>query len=229
MSLTFIEETHTYIGSSGREIPSVTRAMDHSGLVNFAFVREEILMRRSELGREAHRAVRYYNEAALDMDSVDPQVMPYLQSWMKVVEHTKFVPLLSEFQCEAQLDRMYYGMTLDTSGIFGGDDSILDFKIGKPHWAHGVQLAGYVIGLPHPTLYTPMAKFSTRKRYGVYLKESGEMAKVIPYKDTRDFQTFWACLELTTRKMQQGQKIRKIEETDDGRNDDDAAAGNNLF
>ncbi len=209
----FIEATHTYL-AEGRDVPSCTRCLDHSGLCDFRFVREEILERKSFLGTEVHRVIQYFCEGDLDMDSIAPEAWPYLRSWIKLQEHSAFVPSQIEYQTIAQLDGLTYGMKVDLAGKFMGEDAVLDLKTGKATWYHGVQLAGYAVGLPHSTLTTPMAKFAKRKRYVVEVRADGEMAHVVPYRNMRDLITFRAALEITSRKIAEGKKIIPLERED---------------
>jgi hypothetical protein len=209
--LQFIDATHTYL-SDGREVPGCTRCLDHSGLVDFRFVKDEILERKSQLGREVHRVIQYWCEGDLDESTVAPEAMPYLRSWIKVEQHTKFVPSQIEYQVLAALDGLAYGMKADLAGRFMGEESVLDLKIGKATWWHGVQLAGYAVGLPCGPLTSGIARFAKRKRYVVQLRADGEMAKVVPYREIRDYRTFAAALEITSRKMAEGRKIQPLEE-----------------
>ena len=215
MSLQLLDATHTYL-LYGREIPGCTRCIDHSGLTSFEFVRDEILMRRSVLGKEAHRACQFFAEGTLDETSVDRQVQPYLDSFRRLIEKTRFKPTLLEHECLGQMDGLVYGMRLDFSGILFDAEAIADMKIGLPHWAHGVQLAGYAVGLPHDELATAYARFIRRTRWGIYLQADGSMAKLRQYQNKRDYQTFLAILETSSRKMLEGIKVRKLEEIDDG-------------
>lgn len=211
MALQFIDATHTYL-LDGREIPGCTRCLDHSGLVDFSMVRADILEKKSRLGQEVHRVIQYYCEDDLDMGSVADEALPYLHSWIKVQNHTQFIPTQIEYQTTGCLEGLAYGMRIDLAGVFMGEESILDWKIGKAQWWHGVQLAGYSIGLPHNALTTAMAKFARRKRYVVQLRADGEMAKVVPYRDMRDYRTFASALEITSRKMLEGKQIQPLEE-----------------
>lgn len=211
MDFQFNEAKHTYT-MGDREIPSCTRALDHSGLVDFSMVRQEILERKSRLGTEVHRAVHYFLEGDLDIGSVDDEAMPYLQSFIKLLNHTKFVPELIEYQTIGNLDGLQFGMKLDLAGVFGGFEAILDLKTGQPAAHHGIQLAGYCIGTPHKILITPMAKFAKRRRFGIYLKADGSMPKVVPYTEQRDFRLFASALEIASWKMAQGKKIQPIGE-----------------
>lgn len=225
MKFQFRESTHTYL-ANGRDIPSCTRCLDHAGLVDFRFVREDILEKRSRLGVEVHRAIHYFCEGDLDLTSVAEEVIPYLQSWIKLQEKTRFVADHAERQLIAEMNGLYYGMKVDLAGKFGGEDAVLDLKTGKAQWYHGVQLAGYAIGLPHAELTTPMGKFSRRRRYVIELRADGEMAKAIPYRNQRDFHTFWAALEITNRKLDEGKKLLPLEEAaEDGRDDYQGGSG----
>lgn len=211
MAFTFIPATHTYTVGN-REVPSVTRTLDHSGLVDFSMVRKEILERKSRIGTEVHKAIHYYLENSLDPSSLDDSVLGYLQSFIQLRNHGILVPELIEYQTVGELDGLPFGMKLDLAGIFNGFEAILDLKTGDPQPHHGVQLAGYCIGTPHKILTTPMAKFARRRRFGIYLKADGAMPKVVPYTDQRDFRVFAAALEITHCKMGQGKKIQPIGE-----------------
>jgi hypothetical protein len=133
-------------------------------------------------------------------------------SLKKLCKSTHFKPRLIEHQTEGKLNGLSYGMQCDAEGILFDTEAILDFKIGQPHKAHGVQLAGYAVGLPHPELTTAMAKFMRRKRYGVYLRPDGEIAKLVPYTEKRDLDTFASCLEVLSRKMDWKIKVRRLDE-----------------
>jgi hypothetical protein len=81
-SFQFAEATHIYsVQRRGKtvEIPGVTRILDTSGLVNYRFVRPDILERKSRLGKEIHRVTVLYDKGTLDFDSVDPRV---LRGWI---------------------------------------------------------------------------------------------------------------------------------------------------
>lgn len=207
----FDEATHLYRVNS-RIIPSCTRCLDISGLIDFSFVRQEILMRKSMLGKEAHRACHFFSEGTLDWTSVDPQIERYVVSWAKLFEKTKMRPEKIEYQCVVELEGLLFGMQLDFLGLIFEEEAILELKTSQPHPAHGVQTAGYAIGAPHPELTTPMAKFSRRRRYGAYLQDDGSMAKLKPYSDRRDYKTFVSSLEIASWKMAHGTRVRRLDE-----------------
>jgi hypothetical protein len=206
----FDPASHIY-SMDGKTVPGVTRTLDHSGLVDLKWVREEILERKSALGKEVHRAIHYHLEGDLDPGSVDEAALPYLESFIKLQEQAKLWPTAIEHQCVSYLEGLPFGMQCDIAGKFWGEEAIMDFKTGKAQFWHGVQLAAYAVGLPHATLTTPMAKFAQRKRYVIELQKTSEMAHVVPFRDMRDLRTFGACLEVTSRKMAEGMKLTPLE------------------
>lgn len=197
MSFTFDEATHEYrIGTN--VVPACTHVLAGGGLVPFAMVAREILERKSELGREVHKACRLHNLGILG--SYDQAVKPFLESWILFKSKMKFVPLLSEYQIVAELHGMSYGMQIDCAGNLDGEDTVIEYKIGEVYPHHGVQLAGYASGLPHARWTNPLARFMSRKRVALQLRENGGMPKVARFKEKSDFYVFSSLLYVNTWK-----------------------------
>lgn len=203
-------KTHTYL-TDGRVIPSVTRALDFSGLVDFQHVRRDILEHKTELGQAVHRACQLYDLGTLDAATVDERINPYLRSWIGFRNATGFLPRKIEEQHVGIINGMYCGMRLDREGVFHGQQAVLDLKIGEHQDYHGVQLAGYAALLPMAEVESPFARFIKRARYGVQLLASGEPARMRKYEDPHDYHIFAAALLITTTKLHWGQKLKDIE------------------
>jgi len=207
IEFSFDECTHVYTTPTGL-VPGCTRILSSGGLVSFDFVQKDILERKSELGREVHKACHLYNQGK-DF-TCDAQVEGYLQSWRLWCATMKFTPRLSEHRQIATVNGMLYGMQIDAEGLVAGDDSIIDMKIGQVMSHHGIQLAGYAAGLYHPRLETPMGRFRTRKRIIVQLQENGTLAKIHPFDEKSDFDVFVSALYVTTWKMRHEKEYREI-------------------
>ena len=72
----FDAEKHIYTDGAGRRIASVTQVLALLGMVNYGFVKEEVLERKSQLGVATHAAIQYLSEGVLDWDTVPEEVMP---------------------------------------------------------------------------------------------------------------------------------------------------------
>jgi hypothetical protein len=212
-NFTFDAASHTY-RQAGIVLPGVTRVIDHAGLTNFENVRDDILERRGRLGTIVHRSCHYLDQLDLNWETVAEEAKGYVDSWANLCADLKMPKWRQiEFQCIGEIDGMKFGMQIDREGLIFGEESIIDIKISRAaeRW-HGVQLAGYVIGLPHQYLTTPLARFIGRRRYIAKLHEQGKKAKLIPYEDRRDFDVFRSGLVISHTKLLWGKRICQLEE-----------------
>jgi len=187
IDFSFDEELHRYT-VAGHDVPSCSRILSSGGLVDFRFVGQDILERKSELGREVHKACRlYFQEKNFTCDDA---VRGYLNSCIETCRKLNFTPRLTEHQQIASVNGMQYGMQLDAEGLIQDEETVVEWKIGEvlPH--HEIQLAGYAAGLYHPRLETPLGRFRTRKRIVVKLDENGKIGKIHRALDKTDFDTF---------------------------------------
>lgn len=194
----FDAATHQY-SLAGRNVPATSNVLQSGGLVpHFDFVSEELLERRSELGREVHWACHLHNLHKLG--SYDPRIKPHLHAWMAFKEKCKSFQLIaSEYQTVAFADGMPYGMQLDCNALVNGTDTIIELKIGKPLPHHGLQLAAYAAGAPHGKWNTPIARFMARKRIVVELRANGN-PKVHEFDERSDYQDFCSLLRIANWK-----------------------------
>jgi hypothetical protein len=195
-SFSFDASTHEYrLGS--QVIPGCTSVLASSGLVQFSFVNADVLERKGELGREVHKACHYHN---LDkLIRCDERVAPHLDAWITFKQTCKFKLLSSEYQTVADIGGMHYGMQSDCNALINGSNTIVELKIGKVYAHHGVQLAGYAAGTPHPRFTNPLARFVARKRIVVELRASGK-PKVHEFDDRSDYDVFCSALHIATWK-----------------------------
>lgn len=196
-AFTFNESLHEYrVGA--QLVPSCTAVIAEGGLVGYRFVAQELVERKSELGREAHRACHLDNLGKLG--DCDPRVLPRLHAWREFKARVKRFKLLnSEFQTVAYLNGMAFGMKLDCQALLDGEEHIIEWKIGAVYPHTGVQLAGYAAGAPHTHYTSPMAKFIARKRIAVELRPNG-VPLVHYFKERSDFDVFASLLHVASWK-----------------------------
>lgn len=199
-TFSFDVDTHEYRVTGGRLVPSCTSLLRSSGLVSLDHISRDLIERKSHLGREVHRACHLHN--ANNLGEYDPKIKPYLHAWMTFKENCKsFRMISSEYQCVATVNGMDYGMQSDVVAMIGGSEFVIELKTGKVFPHHGVQLAGYAAGLPHPKYTAPLARFTARKRIVVELRANGK-PHVEPFDQKSDFEVFVSLLHMSTWKAQ---------------------------
>jgi len=131
----FDEETHTYY-LGDMVLPSVTQVLKAEGFYNHRG--DPWYMERGSI---IHEVTELYDLDDLDMESVDPQIMPYLQAYIKFRKESGFRPGSIEFPlCHPVY---LYAGTIDRLGTIGDEYILLDIKSGSPQKADALQLAAY--------------------------------------------------------------------------------------
>lgn len=193
----FNAERHEYkLGST--IVPSCTTMLSSNGMVPARFVQADVFERKTELGRQVHLACHLHNLGKLG--TYDPKVKPHLHAWIEFKEHCKsFTLISSEYQTVAMIYGMPFGMQADVNAYVDGRDTVIELKIGKVYPHHGIQLAGYAAGLPHPKFTAPLARFTARKRIVVELQANSH-PDVHEYEEKSDFDAFISMLHLSSWK-----------------------------
>jgi hypothetical protein len=209
MSFVFDEQTHAY-SVNGICVPSVTRIIDHAGLVSFDAVRKDILERKSEIGTMVHLATHYYDEGQLDWDSLDDRSRGRTDAWANFRAETGFVPRIIEQPYLATVNGMTFGLKPDRIGVFGKCEAIIDLKtsVSIEQWC-AVQTAGYALGAPDLEDTSPITRFHRRRRLVVQLFEDGRYRKY-DFSDRNDATVFISALHITHWKLANGDALRKI-------------------
>jgi len=186
----FIEETHQYF-VEGKEYPSVTTVLD--SLTDLSFVNTDLLERASKFGTAVHRATELYDNNQLDMDSLDPELLPYLEAWDNFL--LDYRPEI--LSIEQRIASMYgYAGTLDRYVAIKGVRAVIDIKSGTtvPKYT-GLQLAAYAQAITE-------GGGQVSHRYAVHLQPF--KYKVLPYRCKNDFTTFKCALNLHRWSQQNG-------------------------
>jgi len=171
----FDREKHFYT-LDGRELPSVTGILKAEGFINTRFYDEWSRAR----GEYVHTMTHLYDQGELDEDTLDPQLVPYLEAWKKFLKESSFQVIDSEIPLYHP--QLLYAGTPDKVGLLNDQLTILDNKSGTLESWVSLQLAGYEIlkGSPH-------------KRVAVRLKPDGTY-NLKEFKDRQDRDIFLAAL-----------------------------------
>lgn len=180
--LIFDEENHIYT-LDGVRVPSVTQIL--SELSDFSKVNPILLEKAQLFGTATHRACHLADIGDLDMESLDPALLPYLKSWQKFKKDfgiTRFLEIEKQVYSKQQryagcLDRLTYNLAL------------IEIKTSTSiPITTGLQLIGY------QTAYREMTKIRIKRRLCVQLLEG--TYKLQEYKDKTDKTAFLSCVNL---------------------------------
>ena len=173
--LDFEAENHVYT-HAGTIVPGVSSILDFMRLVpNKRFFKPFDAMR----GQYVHTITELIDNGSLDRENLDPALKGYAEAYQKFFETESFSWELSEQILFNEI--LWYGGTLDRSGTFRDELSVIDFKSGNGSLspAHGAQTAAYDMCLPGPN----------RKRWIVFLRPNGNY-KVSECTDKTDYEAF---------------------------------------
>ncbi len=164
----------------------------------------ETLVAKQTLGLAVHAAAHYFDEGDLNVDRLAPEVLPYLEAWVRFRKELDFQPLLLETQLVHPT--MRYGGTVDRFGIVwklqpDGTPAVVDIKTGDPFDAGaGPQTAAYeqlIRAVVPPQFFgLPALRWDAPwPRYSVQLLPTGRY-RLDTYTSHKDLQRFNAALSL---------------------------------
>ena len=208
-TFTFDEASHVY-RAEGAIVPGVTRILEHAGMVNLSMVCEDILERKTLVGKIVHAATHYDDEGQLDWSSLEKDALPYVLAWKEFKKDSGFTPSVCELQLVAELNGMPYGMQVDRCGYLGYQDVVIDMKTGPFHWRHEVQLAAYMAGAPLNNLSSPLARYFSRKGYIVELRADRTYRLRGPFCSKELLMVFSSCLHVTHFKLKRGSELPEV-------------------
>jgi hypothetical protein len=198
----FDPDRHLYL-VQGRLVPSVTQVLHVAGLsADYATVAPEVLKRKRVIGEYVHKATQFMDEGCLDLETIDPEIQPYLAAYQRFVDESGFRPRLIEHRVVGNINGMLCGGTVDREGTMAGKLWIIDLKcIERLYPSFALQTAGYELLLPKPVV--PPFRYT---RAVLQLKFNGSY-KLTTYDDPADFDVFRAALAVTVWKMNHGMNI----------------------
>lgn len=218
--LSFDADAHRY-AIHGVPVPGVTSIIAAAGLAPGDWYTEQARVE----GQYLHEAIALDHEGALDEDTLDPLLRPYLEGWRTLRREIGLVPLLWEFGvCDPVAG---YAGTLDLVAIrdvtangfvghayLGPEYWLIDLKRRKPSMGAALQTAAYRRALargPMPTdarqaaVLTAIAGKTIRR--GIVTWDARLHARLIPYDlrhAARDETRFLACLEVYKARQEAG-------------------------
>lgn len=198
----FDPERHLYLVQD-RVVPSVTQVLHAAGLsADYSAVAPEVLECKRTIGEYVHKATQYLDEGSLDLESIDPQIQPYLTAYQRFINDSGFRPQLIEHRLVGNINGMLCGGAVDREGTMAGKLWIIDLKcIEHLYPSFALQTAGYELLLPRPI--TPPFRYT---RAVLQLRSNGSY-KLTSYEDSADFDIFRAALALTVWKINRGMDI----------------------
>ena len=203
IDFTFDPERHLYV-VEGRPVPSVTQVLHAAGLgADYSMVPPGVLERKRVIGEYVHRATQYLDEGCLDLETVDPEVQPYLSAYERFVAESGFRPQLIEHRLVSRVAGILCGGTVDRVGLMNGKPWLIDLKcVDRLYPGFALQTAGYELLLPKPVV--PPFRYT---RAVLQLRRNGSPRLSSPYDDPSDLDVFRAALITTVWKVQHGMAI----------------------
>lgn len=185
--LEFDPEGHVY-RHEGKVVPSVTQVI--GSLYDFRYVDPATLAAAAEFGTAVHRLCELFDLDNLDMDSVSPALLPYLDAWRRFLAETRATVLEVEKRyCHSN---MGYAGTIDRLLSIGRRPVLADIKaVSRLNPAVGIQLAGYQGLLAANTGHVQV------DRAAVQLCGDGTY-RFMMYRDPMDWPVFVSLLTLNT-------------------------------
>lgn len=176
--LTFEEEAHEY-RFNGERVPSVTQLLEP--LINYEGVPTGVLEYAANRGTAVHLATEFWDDGDLDEESIDPEILPYVQAWQRFRDESGFVVWRSEVRVYSQ--RHKFAGTFDCLGVLNGRLAIVEKKttaLLAP--ATAVQVSAYFRAYNEDKPRDEQAK----RCYSVHLRRDGTYRL-----DEWDAETHW--------------------------------------
>lgn len=149
--ITFDPDSHTYY-ENGERVLGVSEILKASGLQDLGPEfpgMDEILANAADRGKVIHEAIRLLNEGDLDWDTVDEEILPYLECWQTWAEKVDLKPIQWETAMSARhylpWRSIRYAGTVDLVAYVFGKPTVVDIKTGSSGLRrhHRYQLAAY--------------------------------------------------------------------------------------
>jgi hypothetical protein len=130
---TFDEVSHRYL-VEGHYCLSTSDILELNCFSDYGQIPKAVLDNASWRGTEVHKAIQFFEEGELDMDSVHPEIAPYFMGYLKFKAVTGFEPVRP---CENRIcylmesggkDDVAIGTTTDLRGTINGKPYIIDVK-----------------------------------------------------------------------------------------------------
>jgi hypothetical protein len=181
MMIEFDPVEHVYT-RAGKRVPSVTQVLGF--LEDWDRVPRDLLDAAAEFGTHVHEAAALLVRDELDWSSLDPSLVPPLESLMAFLRESGAVVVESEKRLYHPV--MRYAGTLDAVVHWKGGLAVLDWKTGQTvPKSVGAQCAAYAAALE------AMGGPKIKRRYCVQLL--ADKYRVTKLEDPNDWNVFQSC------------------------------------
>ena len=183
------DEKHEYrVG--GERYLSITQCLKLAGITDTTFADDNAMW----IGTATHRAIELFVKGTLDIDTLDPELVPRIAAWKAFVEATGFK--VTESEKIVWDDTYRVAGRLDILGVLpDGREGIVEIKSGcVPRWT-GLQLAGQSLLLDACAGSKPV-----RERFGLQVSERG-VPTVKLFRAAEDFRIFIAAATVARWKV----------------------------
>ena len=190
--VTFDADEHKY-SSNGKEYPSVTKILQHFGLIDFSFVNADVLDRACSFGSAVHKVCELYETGRLQNTNYDPKtspVEPYLNGYKRFLK--AYNPIWASIE-EPMISKVWgFAGTSDRFGLIKRN-AVIDFKSGASAPSHAIQTAGYEV------LIEENLKEKVKERFTLLLMPNDFRLK--PHKNKSDKTIFLGLAQAYNYKM----------------------------
>lgn len=197
------EPSHEYF-LNGLRIPGATGILKANGVIEDTWFNEGARFR----GTAVHACCHYLAEGYLDLGSVKPEIIGFLNAYQEACQSLDFWPQ----ECETAIYHpiYLYGVKPDQIGIYGGlngglkKEGIFELKTGQMQPWTALQ-----------TALQAMARwprdYFTKVRFGIELHEDGTF-KAEQFTDVKDFDVAMSMISVYQWKNQKMKKETKTNE-----------------
>lgn len=179
--LDFDPESHTYrVGD--RVLPSVTQLLRPIGF-DYDTVPPNTLQHAAERGTAVHLATEFYDDGDLDEESIDLEILPYVEAWRLFRRESGFEVYRSEVRVYSE--RHQFAGTFDCLGVLNGKLAIVEKKTTAVlHPSTAIQVSAYMRAFNEGKPREEQAK----RCYSVHLRRDGTYRL-----DDHDPETHWGA------------------------------------
>lgn len=111
--LSFSKESHLYT-VDGLNCPGVSSILEENGLTNYNGVHQSVLEAASEFGDQVHKMTVLWDRSVLDVESLHPDLMGWLESWRRFCQEQDFQ--IDLIEAPVYSDKYYFIGTADRRG-----------------------------------------------------------------------------------------------------------------
>ena len=141
--------------SGAVKVPRLTEIIQSLGIVDYSSIPKKVRDFSMRRGTLSHRACELYDLGTLNEETLDPQLVPYLDGWKKAVSDLK----LTFKHIEERLfnETYWYTTCPDRIGLFDEVPCVVEIKSGKVQPWTALQLSAQAACLPSDEVYLRIA------------------------------------------------------------------------